>query len=80
MFSRAENLRELIIFVEGVAVGRNPPRGLGLLEGFDEFVQARFGSSSTIPWGSVVIEEYGDMDYFDGCQAVLELMKEWRGA
>jgi hypothetical protein len=78
MFSDAETLRELLLFIRGICTGRNPPHGSDCLPGFDEFVLGRFRRAASFSWPEVLLDEYGGLPFLKACAAIADLVREWR--
>jgi hypothetical protein len=77
MFCDAQTLRELLLFIQGICTGREPPHG-GCPSGFDEYVPARFDRPSGASWSAVLQREFGDRPFIEACQAIADLVHEWR--
>jgi hypothetical protein len=79
MFSAdIETLRDLLMFVQGVSCGLDPPHGaLSLLE-FGTFLKQRLSVDSKLPWTLVLLESFGNVAAIDVCEDLARLFQEWR--
>lgn len=76
-FSEVESLRDVLALVHGAAVARYPPHGSGWLPGFAEFVRLRFDAPPVAAY-ITLLKQFGHLTWPDGCNAVLELLEEWK--
>jgi hypothetical protein len=77
-FGPMATTRDLIVFIKGVRCGVAPPHG-NCLAGFDAFVCDKFKRQWT-ELSPVLLEEFGDKPFFEGCEALAALLKAWMAA
>src|SRR6476469_3602968 len=69
--------RELVAFLRGVACGRTPPHGHGFAD-FAYFLAHRFHRRPVVSFEQILLEQFGDQPLFEACEAIGDLVKEWR--
>jgi hypothetical protein len=74
----AETLRELMLFISGICVGRSPPHGRACVTRFADDVEARFGHPRNVSWTEVLLREFGGLPYLEACDAIVKLLRESR--
>ncbi len=77
LFPPADSLTVVLALIDGVARERFPPHGSGFLPGFGEFVRRRFHAPPT-NHNVILIEQFGHLPLREGCDAVLNLLEEWK--
>jgi hypothetical protein len=78
-FAEARTLRDVLALLHGVALGRYPSHGSGFLPGFNDFVNRRF-KAPPIAWYNTLLNEFGDRQFREACDAVLQLLEEWKAS
>ena len=77
MYSSAESLRELLVFISGVCAGIRPPLGSGVLGDFPEFVNAEFGAAVSSDWRVVLESNFATTPYLEACSRIRALLNQW---
>jgi hypothetical protein len=78
MYSSAESIRELLVFISGVCTGIRPPHGSGVLGTFPEFIVSHFGASRESDWCAVLESELANVPYLEACSTIRTLFDKWR--
>jgi hypothetical protein len=76
-FAETRTFRDVLALLHGVAVGRYPPHGSGFLDGFNNFVNARFKAPPVAEYHTL-LKHFGDRPLSEACKAVLDLLQEWK--
>jgi hypothetical protein len=78
MYSDARDLRELLLFVDGVVAGqRHLGHGTPLAD-FWEYVNVRFGRHQFDDSTAILIEQFQGTPYLDSCGAIAGLVDDWK--
>ena len=77
MYSSAESLRELLVFISGVCTGIRPPHGSGVLGEFPDFVNAHFDASVGSDWRVVLESNFATLPYLEACSRIRALLEQW---
>lgn len=80
MYSSAESLRELLVFIHGVCTGIRPPHGSGVLGSFPEFVNTYSNASAGSDWCDVLESEFAAAPYLDACSSIHALFDQWHSS
>ena len=80
--ANVDNLRDLLIFVEGVCRGLAPPGGHSFQgEGeFADHVNKRFHQSPGAAWTTTLLNAFSDRPFFEACGAIAEVIRDWKAS
>jgi hypothetical protein len=76
-YGEAQSLRDVLGVIHGVALGRHPPHGSGFLPGFNRFLINRFKGRPHVADYHILLKQFGELPFYEGCEAVLHLLEEW---
>ncbi len=77
----ASSFREVVAFIHGICVGRNPPHGnISGGHEFDRFVAQNYDKLPVYPLSQVLLQVLGRRPAREACNEVADLLKRWRDA
>lgn len=74
-YANAESLRDVVAFIDGISCGLCPPHGCLRIS---EFVSDVFRLPENAPWTTVVLAQFGDLPFYEGCEALAKLFRDFR--
>ncbi|MBB3208730.1 hypothetical protein FHS27_004562 [Rhodopirellula rubra] len=75
-YASARSFADVVAFISGVQCVPGGPHG-GRFGTFPEFVVRQLNAPHDVPWTSSLIDAFSDIDMFDACEQLHQMLVEW---